>query len=166
MQRELGNMPTYRTPATNLTLILAWKAPAHIVATVPLEPAARIVRIDPAFRSPDGKRLGCIHAETVECWIMLPRTELRSLEPSRRKLIATIRQIPAAEDTQREHLSRHQIRLEVRMEIPTYWLGTDITVSLLHRIVYYDYPFIFWHRLLFAFTLTSRITLFNQHETP
>lgn len=159
-------MPTYRTPATNLTLILAWKAPAHIVATVPLEPAARIVRIDPAFRSPDGKRLGCIHAETVECWIMLPRTELRSLEPSRRKLIATIRQIPAAEDAKREHLGRGQVGFEVWMEIFSNRLDARIAIALLHRIVYYDYPFIFWHRLLFAFTLTSQITLFNQHETP
>jgi hypothetical protein len=39
-------------PAFDLALVLLWHAATHVVTAIPLEPAARIVRVDPSFVSP------------------------------------------------------------------------------------------------------------------
>ena len=49
---ELGNVPPDGSPSFDLSFVVG-AAPSHEVAAVPLEPAARVLMIDPAFRPPD-----------------------------------------------------------------------------------------------------------------
>src|SRR5262249_26074847 len=49
---HLSNVTLDRLPAFDLSLIIL-AAPAHVVAAVPLKPAARIVFVDPSFFFPD-----------------------------------------------------------------------------------------------------------------
>ena len=48
------NVPRDRTPPPYLSRIVPRPAP-HVIAAVPLKPAARILRIDPAFAAPLGE---------------------------------------------------------------------------------------------------------------
>src|SRR6185437_7631951 len=63
---DLADVPAHCFPALDLPPVLVGDPPAHVVAAVPLEPAARIVRMDPALGAPDGQRLTGIDAEIVE----------------------------------------------------------------------------------------------------
>ena len=55
---------------------------AHVVAAIPLEPAARIVRVDPALGAPTDERLAGIDAEEVERRVAPLRRELRAARTS------------------------------------------------------------------------------------
>ena len=68
---KLGDMAANGLPAADLSLVLARHAAALIVAAVPLEPAARIVGVYPAFGPPDAERLAGVDAEPVERRISL-----------------------------------------------------------------------------------------------
>ena len=121
-------------PAANLPLVVG-AAPPHIVPAVPLKPASRVLRMDPAFSPPLAQRLGCVDAEIVELRIVPRRAEFCSGEPRRRKLIAAIRHVFAAEDAEMEHLLRRELWGKVRCEIPAGRLRTVVNVAALHRVV-------------------------------
>ena len=53
-------------PAFDLAIVFVEHSSPHIVAAVPLEPAARIVRIYPPLPAPFGERLTGFDAEVVE----------------------------------------------------------------------------------------------------
>src|SRR5262245_40066672 len=62
----LPDLPPDRLPALDLPLVLRRHAATHVVAAVPLEPAARVVVVEPAFLAPDRKRLACVDAEEIQ----------------------------------------------------------------------------------------------------
>ncbi len=62
---NLSDMARDRSPASNLALVVG-ASPAHVVPAVPLKPAARILRMNPAFALPLAQRLGRVDAEVVE----------------------------------------------------------------------------------------------------
>src|SRR5262245_54087831 len=63
---DLPQVPADQLPAPDLARILVRQAAPQIVATVPLEPAARIVLVDPALAAPHGQGLAGIDPEEVE----------------------------------------------------------------------------------------------------
>src|SRR3954471_2403224 len=83
---ELADVAAHGFPAPDLARVIGHAAPA-IVAAVPLEPAARIVRVNPALGAPDRERLARLDAEKVERRIAPAMREPRSPEPARRKLV-------------------------------------------------------------------------------
>src|SRR5688572_12873654 len=54
-----------RPPSPDLARVVRVTA-THVVAAVPLEPAARVVRTDPALAAPRGQRLRGVDAEVIE----------------------------------------------------------------------------------------------------
>src|SRR5690606_18057677 len=60
---DLRHMPADRLPAIDLAAVLLGHAPPPVIAAIPLEPAARIVGMDPAFLPPDRQRLAGVDAE-------------------------------------------------------------------------------------------------------
>ena|SRR4249920_2851004 len=53
-------------PTFDLTTVFVGHSSPHVVAAVPLEPAARIVRMYPSLPAPFGERLTGFDAEVVE----------------------------------------------------------------------------------------------------
>src|SRR3954468_2715292 len=68
-------------PAPDLPAIVR-RAPSAVVAAVPLKPAARILRTNPALMPPFGQRLRRLHAEEVEARIVLRWTEPGARKPA------------------------------------------------------------------------------------
>ena len=50
---NLPDVPAHRLPALNLPLIFRRHTAAHIIATIPLEPATRIIGVDPSLSTPN-----------------------------------------------------------------------------------------------------------------
>ena len=78
---DLPDVTPDRLPPPDLPPILVRQTPAHVVAAVPLEPAARIVGMDPTLAAPFGERLRGVDAEAVERGIVALGAELRAIEP-------------------------------------------------------------------------------------
>jgi hypothetical protein len=53
MLSHLRDMPPHRLPAADLASILAGHPPAHEIAAIPLEPAARVVGMNSALVAAD-----------------------------------------------------------------------------------------------------------------
>src|SRR3954452_24858829 len=87
---HLPDMPADRLPALDLTAVFLRHAAAQGVAAVPLEPAARIVAVQPALLLPDRQRLACVDTEVIERAVPVPLCELGAFEPACRKLLAAI----------------------------------------------------------------------------
>ena len=62
---HLPDMPPDRFPAIDLPAVFGGHATAHVIAAVPLKPAARIVRMNPAFAFPFRQRLTRIDTEKI-----------------------------------------------------------------------------------------------------
>src|ERR1700733_1614345 len=77
---DRGDVPLDRAPASNLSRVVV-AAPSQIIAAVPLKPAARVLRVDPALAAPFTQRLRSIHAEVVELRIVSLAAEFCALEP-------------------------------------------------------------------------------------
>ena len=86
---DLRDVATHRAPTFDLPLVVRTPA-AHVVTAVPLEPATRILMIDPTVLLPHGQRLRRIHFEEIEFGIVLFGAELRAFEPRRREFFLAI----------------------------------------------------------------------------
>src|ERR1044071_7791113 len=62
---DLCDVPPDGLPSFNLPRVFLRNPPPHVVAAVPLKPASRIVRMDPAFATPQRERLAGINTEVV-----------------------------------------------------------------------------------------------------
>src|ERR671910_3206724 len=110
-------MSTDGLPAPDLSRVFLRQAPAQVVPAIPLEPAARIVRMYPPLSSPFRQALAGVHAEIVQGAVPARRRELRPREPTRGKLVSTIGELFAAEHAEFEHQLGCQIGPELRVEI-------------------------------------------------
>src|SRR5262245_49372127 len=95
-------------PPTDLARIVSRSA-AHVVSAIPLKPASRILRPNPAVSAPGRERLRGIHAVVIQFRIVLCRAELRVREPACRKLGAAVRHVFSAEDTKLQHLPGREL---------------------------------------------------------
>src|SRR5690349_133410 len=134
---DLRDVSRDRAPAFDLTGVVSGSS-AHVVAAIPLEPAARILWMNPALAPPFAQRLRGVHAEKVEPRIVPLGTEFRACEPARGKLPAAIGHVLATEDAELEHLLRREIGSESRIEIAADGRGPVIDVPMLHPIVHDD----------------------------
>src|SRR5688572_16718172 len=125
---NLPYVPADRLPAPNLPSILFRHAAADIIAAIPLEPAARIVPVEPAFPAPDRQGLTGADSEIVQRGIAPFRRQFRAAEPGFRKFLAGVGHVLAAEDAQRKHLFRRQFRLEFGVEISAGRLSEDVAI--------------------------------------
>ena len=133
---QLRKMTPNCAPALDLAQII--RAPAAgIITAIPLKPAPRIFVADPTLRAPDRERLRRIHPETVQRRIMPFSTKLCFGKPTGRKLLRAIRHVLSAEDSQFQHLSGRELRLEIRAKIATRRLCPQIHVTLLHQVVHF-----------------------------
>src|SRR6186997_2174432 len=79
---DLPDVAADRFPASDLARIFLRRAAAHVIAAIPLKPAAWVVLVDPPPALPFRERLACIHAETVQRLVTPFRRELRAREPA------------------------------------------------------------------------------------
>src|SRR4051812_36942268 len=93
---DLPDMPAYGLPSLDLPPVFGRHAAAHIVAAIPLEPAARIVGVQPSLAPPDRQRLAGVDAEEVERAVASARREPGAREPALGKFLARIRHVLAA----------------------------------------------------------------------
>src|SRR5262245_11562223 len=100
-------------PPLDLAGVLFPHSPAEIVPAVPLEPAARVIGMDPPFPAPFRERLAGIDLEIVERWIAPPVGELGTLKPALRILAPAIGHVLAAEDSHAKHLPRREFGAEL-----------------------------------------------------
>src|SRR5687768_2801489 len=126
-------------PAPNLAGVIRRSA-SHVVAAVPLEPSARILRMDPAIPAPGGERLGGVDTEVVEARVTAPAGESGAGEPAGGKLGAAVSHVPASEYPKTQHLAGSQLREKTRSEVTADWLGPVIDVLPLHPVGDDDSP--------------------------
>src|SRR5690349_6031878 len=94
---DLPDMPAYGLPSPDLAPVFGRHAAAHVVAAIPLEPAARIIGVKPSLAAPDRQRLTGVDAEEIERAVAPVGRELRAREPALGKFLAGIRHVLAAE---------------------------------------------------------------------
>jgi hypothetical protein len=62
---NLRDVAPERPPAADLSLIFVFEPASQEITAIPLEPAPRIVRVDPALAPPFRQRLAGLHPEIV-----------------------------------------------------------------------------------------------------
>src|SRR5262245_10270026 len=112
MALNLPDVPAHRLPAPDLPPVFLPHPTAHVVAAVPLKPAARIVRMDPSLPEPLRQGLAGIDAEIVQRAIAPSLGELGGGEPARGKFPSRVRHVFSAEDAEAKHFFRRQLRPE------------------------------------------------------
>jgi hypothetical protein len=135
MPFDLTDVPADRVPTPDLTPIFVWHPAAHVIAAIPLEPTARVVRVDPSLPAPNRQRLAGIHAEEVERAVSMPYGQLGPGEPAFRKLLARICHVLTAKHAKPKQLPRRQFGSKLRIEIPPNRGAEHVTVVLLHPVV-------------------------------
>ncbi len=128
-------MPPDGLPPLDLPLILVRDAAAHIIPTIPLEPAARIVFVYPALFLPYIKRLTGIDPEEVQFRVMAQRTQFCLGEPVRRKFRCAVGHVFPSEYAKREHLLRAQLWLELGVKILSHGFHELIRIASLHPVI-------------------------------
>ena len=112
---DLPDVPAHRLPALDLPPVLLRHAAPEIIAAIPLEPAARIIGMKPAFVAPD--RSGWL-ASTPKKLSEQSRCSGQAWrqQTSLRETLARIGHVLAAEHAEPQHLAG-VIRLELRIEM-------------------------------------------------
>src|SRR6476646_5835319 len=103
---ELPDMPANGFPSLDLAAVLGRHATAHVVTAIPLEPAARIIGVQPSLSAPDPQRRAGVDAEEIERAVAPKRREPGAREPALGKFIPGIRHVLAAEHAEAQHLLR------------------------------------------------------------
>jgi hypothetical protein len=149
-----------RLPPLDLTRILIWHAAAHAVAAIPLEPAAGIIRMDPALPAPYRKRLTGVDTEIIEGAVTAPGGQLRASKPARRELLLAIGHVLATEYSKRQHLFGSKIRTKLRIEVASYGVREKVRIAPLHSVI--DHNHIGWSPLA-----SAKVTFpFFRHDVP
>src|SRR5262249_9477509 len=135
MAPDLRRVSSDGLPALDLPRILIGDAAAHVVAAIPLKPAARVVGMDPPLMTPNRQWLASIDPEIVQRTIATRPSQLGACEPARRKLLAAIGHVLAAEHAKGEHLLRAEVRAKVRIEVASDGLGQPVPKRPLHPVI-------------------------------
>jgi hypothetical protein len=137
---ELSDVTADCFPAFDLPNVLVGHSSSHIVAAVPLEPAAWIVRMYPSFPAPFRERLTGFNTEVVEGVVARSPCQPGMLEPACRKLIAAIGNVLTTEHAEAKHFAGRQIGFELWIEVATNRLDEFVPVTPLHPIIDCDRP--------------------------
>src|ERR1700761_2792586 len=132
---NLPHMTANRLPAPDLPGVLVRDAAAHVIAAIPLKPAARIVLVDPALLAPHRQRLAGIDAEIIQRAVALSAGKLGAGKPAFREFLAAVGHVFAAEHAEAEHLRRRQFGTEVGRKIPPGRRGKRVVIAALHAVV-------------------------------
>jgi hypothetical protein len=135
---NLPDVPSHCFPTADLSVVFFRRAAAHIVAAVPLKPAAWIVGVNPSVLAPGGQRLARMYAKVIERTVAAGVSELRAREPTIGELGPSISHVLAAEHTQLEHLFGRQPWMELRIKVSASRLNKLIAIPALHRIIHGD----------------------------
>jgi hypothetical protein len=88
---DLPDMPANGFPSLDLAAVLGRHAAAYVVTAIPLEPAARIIGVQPSLAAPDRQRLAGVDAEEIERAVAPAWREPGAREPTLWKLLPGIR---------------------------------------------------------------------------
>jgi hypothetical protein len=118
---HLSQMPPDRQPPLYLPLIIFASA-TQVVAAIPLEPAMRILFVDPTLFLPNRERLAGSHFEKIEFIVLLSIfRKLHSLKPVLRQISGDqpfdSDEVSTPKDSDLEHLFGREIRLESFVKI-------------------------------------------------
>src|SRR5512143_537183 len=96
----LVDVPPHRKPALDLPIIVVASS-TQVVPAIPLEPAARVLRVDPALGIPDGQWLRRVGGGVVESVVVAGNAlamQSGHLKPVRRVFAPAVAQVSAPED--------------------------------------------------------------------
>jgi hypothetical protein len=136
---DLPDVPPYSRPSPDLPGIFGLRSAAHVVSTIPLKPAARIVGVYPSLPAPHGQGLARIDAEEVERAIPPLCGKPRLREPTCRKLVTTVRHVLSAEDAELEHLPRSKLRIKLRVKVAPGSRLQLVAIPRLHPVFHDNY---------------------------
>ena len=155
---QLRDVAANGAPTPNLPQVIL-AAPPTIITAIPLEPAARIVGMNPTFASP--LRVVARRSRQNNSAKRAPdQGKLGAREPTRRKLSSAIGHVFSAEHAERQHLVRRQLGRESGPELLADRFRAEIDVTLLHFVVHL-YPYGF-HLVVARHSSLS----FGGHSTP
>jgi|SRR5579883_3175194 len=132
---DLCNVPPDCFPALDLPCVLYGQPTAHVIATIPLKPAPRIIGMYPSFLSPNRKSLARTDSKVIQRAVAGGRREPRADKPAIRKFLAAVRHVLTAEHAKRKHLLRCKFGAKFRIEIATDGLSENVAVATLHLVV-------------------------------
>lgn len=132
---ELPDVTADCSPTANLALVLVRYPSPLIVTAIPLEPAARVVRVDPSLGAPHRQRDTRFDAEKVKVAVGGSRGKLRLSKPGLGKFVTTIAQVNTAEDSEREHFLGGEVWRKLPVKIPSDRGDQLVPVTALHVIV-------------------------------
>src|SRR5262249_47939058 len=118
MPPDLLHVPTHGFPAFDLTAVFFRHPPAQIIAAIPLEPAARVIGVNPTLGAPFRQRLACSYPEEIERAVAAAAgRELGAYKPAVGKFLAAVGQVLAAEYAEAKHVPRREIGIKLRIEV-------------------------------------------------
>lgn len=133
---DLRDVARNRSPTLYLSRIVVVSSP-HIIPSVPLKPATRVVLVDPPFLLPYTEWLTCVYLKKITLFMSLTIwRELCISEPFFWKLISTISHIESTKYAECKHFFRCKLWLEVGMKILSHWFCQSIYVPCLHPVIY------------------------------
>src|SRR5262249_28322366 len=129
-------VPTHGFPAFDLTAVFFRHPPAQIIAAIPLEPAARVIGVNPTLGAPFRQRLACSYPEEIERAVAAAAGRgLGAYKPAVGKFLAAVGQVLAAEYAEAKHVPRREIGIKLRIEVAADRRREPIPIALLHPIV-------------------------------
>jgi hypothetical protein len=138
MGLELGDMALHGLPSRDLPVIIG-ASPSQVIAAVPLEPATRILIVDPALGAPIREGLRGVKEEVIELGPMLLMAEPGIFEPGGRIFPNAVSHVLAAEDAEPEHLVRPEIGAEIIAKSLARLFREEIAIALLHYVMDQDF---------------------------
>ena len=133
MLLQLRDMAADGAPSLNLPKIVGMPA-ARVIAAIPLEPAARIVGMNPSFFAPNLQRLRSVDAEIIQARPRAIRRKFRARKPTRRKFLPAIGHVFPPEYAQRQQLLRAKLGVKSEAKFPPHRLRSPIHIILLHFV--------------------------------
>src|ERR1700761_7432296 len=137
--RDLYDVSSNGLPALDLTTILLGHSTPHVIATIPLKPSTRVIRVDPTLPAPLRQWLAGVDPKEIDCTIPAVKGELCSPEPTAGKFFTAIGHILAAEYAERKHLLGRKFRTKFGSEMASNRSYEFVSVAALHFVVDYHY---------------------------
>ena len=131
---ESRDVPRDPAPALNLARVVV-AAATRVVAAVPLEPAPRILRVDPSLAPPLRQRLRRVNAEVIDSSGRDAPRRVWPLQTSSTEISRAIGQVFSTEHAEREHLFRRELGFEAFRKVSSGRLRPVVDVTVLHLVV-------------------------------